>query len=206
MIQFFYSLDYDDSVFTEPENSNETPVELLNSALESSTIENQGHSTSKLTRTSILNNALVYAMADKYQVKWLKDRAMSKTWYILTDAFELNDYCQAIETVWTTTPPSDIGLRTVYLQIFLVRRAEILKASKAETKDLWTTNDFLQSVIRAEAEASGLDESDLALSKRGCCPRGHQEDIKCSGYCGEALGITFKLRHNKPQTAMFSEC
>ena len=214
MIQFFYSLNYDDIALTEPENSSEvtvsnqtdsTSIESSDSSSESSTIGNQEHYRRKLARTSLLNNAFVYAMADKYQVKWLKDRAISKTWYILTEAFNPRDYCQAIETVWSTTPSSDTGLRTVYLEAFLVKRTEILDASKAETRDLWANNEFLQSAIRAQAEVLEPGESDLSLSIQRYCPEGHEGDLRCGTYCSHKTGITFKLRDNKPQTEMFSQ-
>ena len=214
MIQFFYGLDYDDAALVEPENSEEiidsdqtgpAPDNLSDSGSENSALDDERV---KPARTPLLNNALVYAMADKYQVKWLKDRAISKTWYRLTDAFKMKEYSQAIKTVWTSTPASDTGLSDVYLEAFLVRRSEILEASEAETRDLWAERGFLQDVIRAEARVLEPEStSKLALWIQARCPSDCGKEISYS-WCqcrGNGVGIAFNMRHSKPQTTMFSE-
>ena len=214
MIQFFYGLDYDDTAHIEPENSEEIvdadQTDVAPDRLSDCGSENNTTDTDRVkpAKSPLLNNTLVYAMADKYQVKWLKDKAISKTWYILTDAFNVKEYSQAIKTVWTSTPASDTGLSNVYLEAFLVRRSAILAASEAETRDLWAERGFLQEVIRAEAWALEPDStSKLAVSIQVCCPEDCGKDMMCS-WChhqGKEVGIAFKMRDSKPQIAMFSE-
>ena len=195
MIQFFYSLNYNDGASAKQKVTSQ----VTNSG------QNNPDENGPTYSSPLLNNALVYAMADKYQVEWLKERAISKTWYRLSEAFKLKEFSDAIETVWTSTPSSDKGMRHLFLENFLTRRPEILEGSVADTSPIWANNDFLQDVIRADAEILQCsNKSALAISKRMECSGCGERELSCR-ICARPTGVKLKPSHKEPRTTMFSE-
>ena len=200
MIQFFYSLNYNDGASTKQKINNQV----------TNAIQSNGDEQGLTNSSPLLNNALVYAMADKYQVKWLKDRAISKTWHRLSENFKLKEFSDAIDTVWTSTPSSDNRMRSLYLENFLIRRCEILSGSDADTSLIWANNDFLRDVIRAEAEVlQGDNQSTLGIRMSlKCTIHNSEEEPTCRHYHDNGrsrVELKFKLNYNEPKTSMFKE-
>ncbi|KAL8992659.1 MAG: hypothetical protein Q9169_006930 [Polycauliona sp. 2 TL-2023] len=138
MLTYMYASDYDD--IDEPEgetalitdDSPMQPPEVRNSptteggADQPSTTGMQHVLATPIAERSIQvevdainNNALVYALADKYDVFLLKDLAHAKFQVRAADEWATSDIASVLQTVYNTTPATDRGLRTIMLQVCL---------------------------------------------------------------------------------------
>ena len=79
-------------------------------------------------------NAHVYAMAEKYEIPALKRMAAKKTANHLDESeHPLHFFVDAIKVVWTTTPSSDKGLRSLYIAAFLFNYKDLISDTDMKT-------------------------------------------------------------------------
>lgn len=100
MIDYLYRLDYDDH--SDGDSGNE-PNERL------------------------IVNSLVYAIADKCDIRSLKELAKTKTATLLDMEWNDDSFPTVLESVWTTTPQSDRGLRDLFIPVLCTHRNELVK-------------------------------------------------------------------------------
>ncbi|KAL8896809.1 MAG: hypothetical protein Q9207_007526 [Kuettlingeria erythrocarpa] len=70
-----------------------------------------------ITPRDLLNNALVYALAEKYDVKTLKTLAKARFASRSVGKWDDESVCAVLEVVYATTPTSDRGLRDIISEI-----------------------------------------------------------------------------------------
>ena len=75
----------------------------------------------------MLNNVLVYAVADKYDIPDLKDLAKAKFQSLARSKWPHDDFYALAERVFSTTPDSDMGLRQIVLDICKEHLENILR-------------------------------------------------------------------------------
>ena len=106
-------------------------------------------------------HALVYACADKFAAFQLKEYARSKIGTVLViGGTGWRDYNYAIKTVWLSTPASDKGLRSIYVQNYLGQNkvdACSITTCNAATAEIMLANirevpNFLFDVAMAEGK------------------------------------------------------
>lgn len=73
--------------------------------------------------------AKMYAMADKYELDGLKEVAKTRFAEALKRSYDTEEFVVAVETVYSTTPDSDRGLRDI-VTAFTWSRQETLLARK----------------------------------------------------------------------------
>jgi len=94
-------------------------------------------------------NALVYAMAEKYEILPLKELAKQKT----AEAMErgnwgMEAFVEALDTVWTTTPQSDRGLRDQCIPFFL-KHKHIIRSDKIFVEIVRNNGDLAVDIVQA---------------------------------------------------------
>lgn len=67
-------------------------------------------------------NALMYALADKYEIDHLKNLAKAKFEHAATEELNAQTFAHAAELVSMTTPSSDPGLRSIVAKKLSQRR------------------------------------------------------------------------------------
>ncbi len=75
----------------------------------------------------ILNNVLVYAMADKYDIEPLKELAKEKFGKLMSAKWPHHDLVSILTSVYETTPASDKGLRSILNNVCKKHVKEILE-------------------------------------------------------------------------------
>ena len=75
----------------------------------------------------MLNNVLVYAVAEKYDIPDLKDLAKGKFQSLARSKWPHDDFYALAERVFSTTPDTDMGLRQVVLDICEEHSEDILR-------------------------------------------------------------------------------
>ena len=75
----------------------------------------------------MMNNVLVYAVAEKYDIPDLKDLAKGKFQSLARSKWPHDDFYALAERVFSTTPDADMGLRQVVLDICEEHSEDILR-------------------------------------------------------------------------------
>ena len=94
-------------------------------------------------------HALVYAMAEKYEIMSLKELAKSK----MAEAIKrgnwfLESFVQALQVIWATTPESDRGLRDQVIPVFM-KHKEKMKKDKLFIEMIRSNGDLAVDIIQA---------------------------------------------------------
>ncbi|KAL8757209.1 MAG: hypothetical protein Q9199_002394 [Rusavskia elegans] len=141
MLTYFYTADYDDTDHEGDPKTQEqhggslspgttkNPVPLIVPVDVSSLLETSSNASDALNEaakapvhvkvSALANNALVYALADKYNLFLLKDLAQTKFEVRAADEWAAEDIISILPKVYTTTPDSDRGLRRIMLDVCL---------------------------------------------------------------------------------------
>lgn len=94
-------------------------------------------------------NALVYAMAEKYEILPLKELAKQKTAEAMGRRnWGLETFVDALDTVWSTTPQSDRGLRDKCIPFFLEHQ-HIIVSNKIFLEIVRNNGDLAVDLIQA---------------------------------------------------------
>ena len=75
----------------------------------------------------MMNNVLVYAIADKYDIAELKELAKFKFQTLISSKWPHDDFHAIAEAVFSTTPDEDMGLRKIVLETCIKHFRDILK-------------------------------------------------------------------------------
>lgn len=67
------------------------------------------------SNSALMNNALVYSCADRLGIADLKDLAIAKSSLRISEDYHKSDFCDAVRTVFESTPCSDNGLRDIVI-------------------------------------------------------------------------------------------
>ena len=115
----------------------------------------------------MMNNALVYAVAEKYDIPDLKDLAKSKFETLATSKWPHVDLYAVLETIFSTTPDGDMGLRQIVLDICRQHAQDILRDNEARAAflDIQAINTIvLDTAVRNNDQDRIL--LDLTLAKQ----------------------------------------
>ena len=148
MIDYLYRLDYDDK------------------------------SSSANAEGTLVMNANVYAIADKYGIPSLKEIAQRKTAEALKTDSNHESFLTALDIVWTTTPLSDRGLRGLFLPV-IAKNKKILLEKEDFVRSVRTNGDLAVDVLDytwTEAQRSGM----MYCIYPTC--RGKGQNVQC-GHC-----------------------
>ncbi|KAM0354802.1 hypothetical protein ACHAPU_000626 [Fusarium lateritium] len=102
--------------------------------------------TNEPDESTMVFDAQVYQIADKYDISALKDYAKVKFETKIKTGWSTDDFPSTIETVYTTTPPEDRGLRDLLLEI-AVANLEELTTRDGFCQALRTTMDFAADLV-----------------------------------------------------------
>ena len=103
----------------------------------------------------LTTNARVWLVAEKYDVKGLKECAVQKTTKIFdTVRWWYKDLASAAELAWKQTESSENKLRNIYVENFLNQRSDIFDAheSKEMVAIFGSNPEFLWEVLRKDWE------------------------------------------------------
>ena len=115
----------------------------------------------------MMNNVLVYAVADKYDIPDLKDLAKSKFLTLATSKWPHIELYAVLETIFSTTPDGDMGLRQIVLDICRQHAQDILRDNEARAAflDIQAINTIvLDAAVRNHDQDKIL--LNLALAKQ----------------------------------------
>lgn len=151
MLTYFYTADYDDTDHEGNPKTQEThggslspgetkspqpsivPVDVSSlfetSSNASDALDEAAKAAVHVKVSALANNALVYALADKYNIFLLKDLAQTKFEVRAADEWAAEDIISILPKVYTTTPDSDRGLRQI-MQDVCLRSMEHLMCHK----------------------------------------------------------------------------
>ncbi|KAF2085251.1 hypothetical protein K490DRAFT_67899 [Saccharata proteae CBS 121410] len=103
----------------------------------------------------LLFNTLVYSIADKYDIRSLKQTSLEKFRKAVAVAWELDDFPHAVAEVYSTTPASDRGLRDIVVH-FSHRNVDHLMKKQPFVKMVEDTAGFAGDLVKKvlESEAS----------------------------------------------------
>ena len=113
----------------------------------------------------MMNNVLVYAIADKYDIPELKDLAKCKFDYLARSKWPHDDFHAVTEAVFSTTSDGDMGLRQIVLDICGQHFQDILedeesRAAFLDNKAITTT--VLDAAVRKNKKNKELLDASLA--------------------------------------------
>lgn len=129
LLSYLYTADYEYQVSAERNKAIDTAEALITtnqSSDDSQYLPLQGGKGSNTEASrellrfpprDLLNNALVYALAEKYDVKTLKTLAKAKFASCSVGKWDDESLCAVLEVVYDTTPTSDRGLRDIISEI-----------------------------------------------------------------------------------------
>ena len=129
-------------------------------------------------------NALLYAMADKFQVPGLKACIKRKVSHELNEGnYNDDDFVNSVRVVWTSTPSSDQGLRMLYVQSVLCDRVYLFKMDNMVSA-LKEVEGFAADIILGEYRYFNTEDSPLQLDAAyycGRCQSSYRETRACEG-------------------------
>ena len=110
----------------------------------------------------IVNNAHVYAVAEKYDIPELKELAKGKFQALVSSKWPLDDFYDIAEAVFSTTPDEDMGLRQIMLDICATHFLDILKHKDSSA-------GFLEiqpiAAVVLSAVARKIDQDEVVLNE-----------------------------------------
>lgn len=174
MIDYLYRLDYDD----QPETA--------------STVE---HDENELANGRLVINALVYAVADKYEIWSLKDVAMNKTADLVAKEWNNDSFITALCVVWTTTPQCDRGLRNLFITVLCTNRNELVKKDlyiNALRNNADLATDMVQALCLQPEVVTKLSSNEVQYScSNSWCDVNEIAIVECSN-CGNSDGVVIE--------------
>ncbi len=178
MLVYLYTLDYPD------EDDSGVPAEHL--AVEHSPQPHLLHETSTTTEEGtvlgtnlersddatlrsvrMMNNVLVYAIAEKYDIAELKELAKRKFQMVANSKWPHNNFLAVVGEVFSTTPDGDMGLRQVVLDACRRNFQEILEDE--ESRSGFLANTAIAAVVSTAAVQKIKEDRiqlDEALARR----------------------------------------
>ena len=109
ILRYFYNLDYDDT----GDAASIAPYMLEETSVNDAEVIEDLTETEKALHTQLLNNIIVYAIANKYDIPQLKLLAREKVEMLLSKHTMSPDLPLIIDVIFKTTPSSDKDLRSV---------------------------------------------------------------------------------------------
>jgi hypothetical protein len=82
---------------------------------------------STLEESRLLNNVIVYAIAEKYDIFELKELAKTKFLNQADTLMSSNDYPEVIRTIYKSTPSTDRGLRDIVSRVCVTQVRELME-------------------------------------------------------------------------------
>lgn len=170
MLLYFYTLDYpDEDVPT---------VRAEHVAVDQSPLPHRWRKTSNTTEEEtdpgtasdgaaphdprVMNNALVYAVAEKYDIPELKDLAKHKFQTLASSKWPHDGFHAITECIFTTTPDNDMGLRQIVLDICAEHFYDILKDEESRAGLL--ENQAIADVV-LDAAVRKIDRDRMLLDE-----------------------------------------
>jgi hypothetical protein len=125
MLEYLYTSDYCDGDSSGPAAVVSSPEEVLADVLQDqersvstiSVTEEQDDASATTDEPSLLNNVLVYAIAEKYGVAELKEMAKEKFQGRARSLLSAKEFPEIIQELYRSTPSSDRGLRDIVSQV-----------------------------------------------------------------------------------------
>ena len=156
MLLYLYKLDYSD------EDVTNLPVVHLDvdhslpphsrGETSSSTEEETGLGTTvkllektTLDSPKMMNNALVYAIAEKYDIPELKELAKRKFKTLIKSKWPHEHFHAVTEVIFSTTPEEDMGLRQIVIDICREHSQDMLKDE--ESKATFLNNKLIAATV-----------------------------------------------------------
>lgn len=172
LLLYLYTLDYpeedDSDVPVTMDRSH--PPRLFSAATEGESIlgtMSDSLDGATLSDPRMMNNVLVYAVAEKYDIPDLKDLAKSKFLTLATSKWPHVDLYAVLETIFSATPDGDMGLRQIILDICRQHVQDILKDDEARAAFL--DIQAIKTVVLDTAVRNNEQDKillDLALAKQ----------------------------------------
>ena len=110
----------------------------------------------------LMNNVLVYAVAEKYDIPELKELAKSRFQTLVRSKWPHDDFDAVIESIFSTTPDEDIGLRQIVLDICEENFEDILKTRDSRAGFL--ENQAIAAVV-LDAAVRKIDQDKMLLDE-----------------------------------------
>ncbi|KAH8656126.1 hypothetical protein BGZ60DRAFT_417837 [Tricladium varicosporioides] len=123
MLAYLYTSDYCDRDYSGPVAVETSPEELQ------PMIEKQDNASTTTNEPSLLNNVLVYAIAEKYGITGLKEMAQAKFQSQAGSLLSAKEFPEIIRELYRSTPSSDRGLRDIVSQLCAQRGRTIIDNS-----------------------------------------------------------------------------
>jgi hypothetical protein len=126
MLAYLYTSDYCDGDYSGSAADVAAPEEVLADVLEDeersgstsqSIMKEQDDASATTDELSLLNNVLVYAIAEKYGIAELKQMAKEKFRSQARSLLSAKEFSEIIRELYGSTPPSDRGLRDIVSQV-----------------------------------------------------------------------------------------
>ena len=118
---------------------------------------------------SLVNDAKIYSLADKYNLGLLKEVAKSCSHSMLDKHWNTDRFSEAATLIWQTTPASDSGLRQLVVASLWAHK-EILLARDDVKLLINELDGFSKDLMLALTEdPSVADPTDMAYSNRRYC-------------------------------------
>lgn len=108
----------------------------------------------------MMNNVLVYAIAEKYDIPELKQLAKRKFEILACSKWPHDDFHAVIEVAFSTTPDGDMGLRRIVLDICEDHFQDILK--QKESRAGFLINENVAAVV-LDAATRKIDDNKMLL-------------------------------------------
>ena len=117
----------------------------------------------------LLVDAKMYAIGDKYGINGLKSHAKAKFSDALDAGWDIVSFPEVIETVYTTTPASDRGLRDCLAPVLLEHKEELRghEGFVSLIKNKLSDGEFAMDVIHAWTEFSRSEKDSSKTYTKG---------------------------------------
>ncbi|KAL8732880.1 MAG: hypothetical protein Q9166_002481 [cf. Caloplaca sp. 2 TL-2023] len=133
MLTYIYTSKFDDVDPTDVEKGSTTPEAEIPNVVATDSNDLSSATSSVVSReideackapvhvmlSALMNNVLVYALAEKYDVRLLKELAQTKFEIRASDEWAMEDITTVMSKVYETTPSTDRGLRNAMLGVCL---------------------------------------------------------------------------------------
>jgi hypothetical protein len=174
MIDFLYSLDYDDNrLDTEDQPPISGPHNLMPPVamfkfqdIGSIPVASEAAITEQPTRLNplaLLVNAKIYIIADKYDIRALKEWAVAKYKEVLPGTWNSTSFIESASLVFENTPESDRMLREV-----------IIRKASENAKALFDRGEFV-ALLQSHGDFATEVLRDVVLNRPGDVPEVEQE-------------------------------
>jgi len=163
MIQYLYTLDYDDSgnATLPPKSEAQTP-----------------------TLSAFCVDVHMYILGDKYGIWGLKKTAEAKFEKVITQKINILNFLPVVAKIYGSTPENDRGLRDVVVRLAGFDLVALAK-SKQLKKVLAEVPDFAYDVITWASKNATKPTTTFLSECQGCHEKtfGKMEKLRCTG-CG----------------------